>query len=179
MKIVREGQASMSKFLNSISAFIARHVADVPQDSAAADPALPQRGDGAPDGQLPLMPFPPRQDASALPKLRPSRALTLQRASTSVALPSRTVLATRTHPARAHESLEPTLTLTETERARLQVMQVQIRLHSLALYDGPIDGMMNPETVTGVRHFQTLKGQRPTGTLAVGTLSALGVRAIG
>ena len=57
-------------------------------------------------------------------------------------------------------------------------MQVQIRLQSIALYEGPIDGTMNPETVTGVRHFQTLKGLRPTGTLAVGTLHALGVRLI-
>ena len=40
-------------------------------------------------------------------------------------------------------------------------------------------GTLNPETMTGVRHFQTLKGMRPTGTLAAGTLSALGVPPVG
>jgi peptidoglycan hydrolase-like protein with peptidoglycan-binding domain len=65
--------------------------------------------------------------------------------------------------------------LTGTERVRLQIMQVQRRLTSLSLYEGPIDGKLNPETVTGVRQFQTLKGMRDTGTLAAGTLNALGV----
>jgi peptidoglycan hydrolase-like protein with peptidoglycan-binding domain len=58
-------------------------------------------------------------------------------------------------------------------------MQVQIRLTRLSLYEGPIDGTLNPETVIGVRHFQTLKRMRPTGTLAAGTLSALGVPHVG
>jgi hypothetical protein len=34
---------------------------------------------------------------------------------------------------------------------------------------------MSAATVRAVRYFQTLKGIRPTGTLAVGTLAALGV----
>ena len=68
--------------------------------------------------------------------------------------------------------------LTETERIRLQVMQAQIQLSALRLYEGPIDGHMSTATATAVRYFQTLKGLRPTGVLAVGTLAALGVPTI-
>jgi peptidoglycan hydrolase-like protein with peptidoglycan-binding domain len=68
--------------------------------------------------------------------------------------------------------------LTETEKQRLQIMQVQLKLSALGLYDGPVDGMMNPELVNGVRHFQTLKGMRDSGLLTTGTLTALGIRAI-
>lgn len=77
-----------------------------------------------------------------------------------------------------HDTHQGRPILTKTERVRLQVMQIQLRLASLALYDGPIDGVMSPETATGVRHFQTLKGLHDTGTLAPGTLSALGVQPI-
>ena len=65
--------------------------------------------------------------------------------------------------------------LTETEKLRLQVMQVQIKLSGLGLYEGTIDGMMNPGLVEGVRHFQTLKGMRDSGLLTTGTLAALGI----
>jgi len=130
------------------------------------------------DAQLPLVPFATRHETFAAPKSRHSRTMNLQRASTSVTVPSRAVVTTRNHPTRLHDTSPPTLTLTETERVRLQIMQVQIRLQSIALYEGPIDGVLNPETATGLRHFQTLKGLRPTGTLAAGTLSALGVRQI-
>jgi hypothetical protein len=68
--------------------------------------------------------------------------------------------------------------LTETEKLRLQVMQVQLKLTSLSLYDGPIDGMMNPELIDGLRHFQTLKNMRESGMLTAGTLAALGVHPI-
>jgi peptidoglycan hydrolase-like protein with peptidoglycan-binding domain len=57
-------------------------------------------------------------------------------------------------------------------------MQVQLKLTGLGLYEGPIDGMMNPELVAGVRHFQTLKGMRESGMLTTGTLTALGIHAI-
>ena len=66
--------------------------------------------------------------------------------------------------------------LTETEKLRLQIMQVQLKLTGLGLYDGTIDGMMNPDLVDSVRHFQTLKGMRDSGMLTTGTLTALGVR---
>jgi len=68
--------------------------------------------------------------------------------------------------------------LTETEKLRLQIMQVQLKLTGLGLYDGTIDGMMNPELADSVRHFQTLKGMRDSGMLTTGTLTALGVRSI-
>ena len=71
-----------------------------------------------------------------------------------------------------------TVVLTETEKLRLQIMQVQIKLTALGLYDGTIDGMANPELVDGVRHFQTLKGMRDSGMRTTGTLTALGIRAI-
>jgi len=113
------------------------------------------------------------------PKMRQSRALNLMRASTSVAMTSNAMPTIPTSAVRPHDSRLGRLILTEKERVRLQVMQVQLRLTSLSLYEGPIDGVLSPETVTGVRHFQTLKGMRDTGTLAAGTLSAMGVPPIG
>jgi peptidoglycan hydrolase-like protein with peptidoglycan-binding domain len=68
--------------------------------------------------------------------------------------------------------------LTETEKLRLQIMQVQIKLSALGLYEGAIDGMMNPELIESVRHFQTLKGMRDSGMLTTGTLTALGIPGI-
>lgn len=128
-----------------------------------------------PGGQLPLMPYPLRRETPAPQKSRQSRALNaIVRASTSaVVVPPPPVPMART--ARSRVTHRSGVMLTETERIRLQVMQVQIRLTGLDLYDGPIDGIFNPETATGVRHFQTLKGMRETGTLTAGTLSALGV----
>ena len=68
--------------------------------------------------------------------------------------------------------------LTETEKLRLQIMQVQLKLTGLGLYEGAIDGMMDPDLVDSVRHFQTLKGMRDSGMLTTGTLTALGIRSI-
>jgi His-Xaa-Ser repeat protein HxsA len=129
----------------------------------------------SPSGQLPLMAFPLRRETPAPQKSRQSRALNaIVRASTSavVVVPPPVTIARTARSRVPHRS---GVALTETERIRLQVMQVQIRLTGLDLYDGPIDGILNPETATGVRHFQTLKGMRDTGTLTAGTLSALGV----
>jgi hypothetical protein len=124
----------------------------------------------SPDGLLPLVAYPVLREEVPSQKVRQSRALNLRRSSTSVSVAG--TLTSASHPR------EPRLAgpiLTGAERVRLQVMQVQLRLTSLSLYEGPIDGMLSPETVTGVRYFQTLKGMRDTGTLAAGTLSALGV----
>lgn len=68
--------------------------------------------------------------------------------------------------------------LTETEKLRLQIMQVELRLTSLGLYDGTIDGRMNPDLADAVRLFQTLKGMRDSGLLTTGTLTALGIRPV-
>jgi hypothetical protein len=106
-----------------------------------------------------------------------SRALNaVVRATTQVALsthvepsPSPKVMRVR-HPS--------TVVLTETEKLRLQIMQVELKLTGLGLYEGAIDGLMNPELVDAVRHFQTLKGMRDSGLLTTGTITALGIRAI-
>ena len=125
------------------------------------------------------MTYPTQREDVVPSKARRSRTLNVLRTSTSIALPTRPMPQPQTGVARQHDLQLTRVLLTETERVRLQVMQVQIRLARLSLYEGPIDGTFNPETVTGVRHFQTLKGMRPTGTLAAGTLSALGVPPVG
>lgn len=143
------------------------------------DPSHSDSAQSASDRLLPLVAYSIRHEEPPRPKARPTRALNLLRASTGVAMTSHAV--PTTHPpsaARQHESRPARLVLTETERVRLQIMQVQIRLASLSLYEGPIDGVLNPETALGVRHFQTLKGMRATGTLTAGTLNALSVPAI-
>ena len=133
----------------------------------------------ASDRPLPLMTYPNQREDTAPAKVRRARALNLLHASTSIAIPTRPMPSMQTSVARQHDLHLARVLLTETERVRLQIMQVQIRLTRLSLYEGPIDGTLNPETVTGVRHFQTLKGMRATGTLAAGTLSAMGVPPVG
>jgi hypothetical protein len=78
----------------------------------------------------------------------------------------------------ARPSQRSSVVLTETEKLRLQIMQVQLKLTGLGLYDGTIDGMMNSDLVDAVRHFQTLKGMRDSGVLTSGTLTALGIHPI-
>jgi Putative peptidoglycan binding domain len=99
---------------------------------------------------------------------RPSRALhAVVRATTSVTVAAPAVAP---HGPPAHG-----VVLTETERVRLRIMQAQIKLSSLMLYEGPIDGVLNLDTVAGLRHFQTLKGMRESGQVTTATLRALGV----
>ncbi|HET9207705.1 MAG TPA: peptidoglycan-binding protein [Burkholderiaceae bacterium] len=106
-----------------------------------------------------------------------SRALNaVVRATTQVALPSH--VEPTPAPKVVRTGHRSTVVLTETERLRLQIMQVQLKLTGLQLYDGAIDGTMNPDLVDGVRHFQTLKGMRDSGMLTTGTLAALGIRPI-
>ena len=181
----------MGNLLNSISLFIARRTNAAPQGNAAqatvvvgAGQALAPQIMSAPppmdsDRPLPLMTYPNQREDMAPSKARRARALNLLRTSTSITLPTRPMPLTQTSVARQHDLHLSRVLLTETERVRLQIMQVQIRLTRLALYEGPIDWTLNPETVTGVRHFQTLKGMRATGTLAAGTLSAMGVPPVG
>ena len=107
-----------------------------------------------------------------------SRALNaVVRATTQVALS--THVEPTPPPKVARASQRSRVVLTETEKLRLQIMQVQLKLTGLGLYEGTIDGTMNPDLVDGVRHFQTLKGMRDSGMLTTGTLTALGVRTIG
>jgi len=185
----------MSNFLlDSISMFIARRTDDAPTDrpsalpSAHRSPAASRAGAGdnaaaggdgqaqeAAHAQLPLVAYPVLREEVTPPEMRRSRTLNLLRGSTSVTVTSRLMPAAHPRATRPHEFHQAPLFLTESEKVRLQIMQVQLRLTSLSFYEGPIDGNLNPETVTGLRYFQTLKGMRSSGTLAAGTLSALGV----
>jgi Putative peptidoglycan binding domain len=121
-----------------------------------------------------LIPYTTPQQALSPPRPRRSRAVSLLRSTSATAVTSRTVPTLPSVAAR-HAVHATGPLLTETERIRLQVMQAQLQLSILRLYDGPIDGIMSPASARAVRYFQTLKGIRATGTLAAGTLAALGV----
>jgi hypothetical protein len=123
---------------------------------------------------LPLVAYATPLEETSPSRPRRSRAVSLLRSASATAVTSRTVPTLPSVVTRQPAHLAGTH-LTETERIRLQVMQAQIQLSVLRLYEGPIDGNMSPATAQGVRYFQTLKGLRATGTLAAGTLAALGV----
>jgi len=149
------------------------------KDRTGAGEQLDTSGDDCAQGpaaeSMPLVAYSGRREVQAPPKARQSRALNMTRISTSVATTSDPMPTTDADEARPRESRLSMPFLTGTEKVRLQIMQVQLRLTSLSLYEGPIDGNLSTATVTALRHFQTLKGMRDTGTLAAGTLSALGV----
>ena len=67
--------------------------------------------------------------------------------------------------------------LTQAQKLKLQVIRVQIRLTSLGLYSGNIDGVRNPATVVALKQFQSVKGLPETGMMTTPTLNALGVPA--
>jgi hypothetical protein len=171
-------QASSLVPTDESSAQPASHGASA-KDRSGAGEQLDPSGDDCAQGpaaeSMPLVAYSGRRDVQAPPKARQSRALNMTRVSTSVATTSDTMPMTDADEARPRESRLSMPFLTGTEKVRLQIMQVQLRLTSLSLYEGPIDGNMSTATVTALRHFQTLKGMRDTGTLAAGTLSALGV----
>jgi hypothetical protein len=163
----------MSHFLKSLSSLV-NH--DTPPSAPGEHDAAEARSDSGPSTlTTPLLPI----NAAARKAARGSTSRALNavvRATTQVALP------TQIEPTPAPKVTRPvqrsTVVLTETERLRLQIMQVQIKLTGLGLYEGAIDGLMNRELVDGVRHFQTLKGMRNSGMLTTGTLTALGIRAV-
>lgn len=175
----------MGKFLKGMSLFGPLDGGDaaLAGNGQAMDglPATPRpdttSATGARHEVVPRMNLATVEHAAPARKPRPSRALELPRAAAHVTITPHPmpVQARTTH---AHGPHARAVVLTETERLRLQLMQVQIRLSSLELYDGPIDGIMSPDTVTGVRYFQTLKGLRDSGLLTAGTLGALGVAPI-
>jgi hypothetical protein len=148
---------------------------DRPGAGARSDPAGDDCAQGPAVEPMPLVAYAARREEQAPPKARQSRALNMTRVSTSVAMTSDPMPTTDADDARPREPRLSTPFLTGTEKVRLQIMQVQLRLTSLSLYEGPIDGNLSTATVTALRYFQTLKGMRDTGTLAAGTLSALGV----
>lgn len=79
-------------------------------------------------------------------------------------------------PPTTSEGFKPALSL--EEKRRLQIMRVQIALTSLGIYDGRIDGVLNPDTKSALAMFQTLKGLPETGMMTTPTLNALGVPAV-
>lgn len=73
-------------------------------------------------------------------------------------------------------STQPSLTM--DEKRRLQVLRVQMRLNSLQLYDGPIDGTFNDTTKGALKLFQKVKGIPATGLMSTSTLNALNIPAV-
>jgi murein L,D-transpeptidase YcbB/YkuD len=108
------------------------------------------------------------------PARAPSRALQ-QAAGRAVSRMAVQPTPPEPEPAVAGAAFTQGVVLTQTERVRLRIMQAQLRLSGLMLYEGPIDGMLNLETVAALRHFQTLKGLRESGQVTAATLRALGV----
>jgi len=169
----------MGNFIRSISTFIGGR-SDTESSHVSEATPLPAAGgsgdDHAPPQQaLPLVPYTAAPESTQQSTTRRSRAVSLLRRTsplnaTTHSTPTVQPLSTagpRPHPTGPM--------LTQTERIRLQVMQAQIQLTSLRLYEGPIDGVMTVATATAVRYFQTLKGQRASGVLTAGTLAALGI----
>jgi His-Xaa-Ser repeat protein HxsA len=161
----------MSKLLKNLSLFTGGPVGREPAPNEAVPDDGADEVPTTPNAAVSARQVSPRGARSA------SRALNaVVRASTQVAIA--THLEPTPHPKVQRSHSQPGshgVVLTETEKVRLQVMQVQLKLTALTFYQGPIDGTMNPETVAGVRHFQTLKGMRDSGLLTVGTLNALGI----
>lgn len=56
------------------------------------------------------------------------------------------------------------------DEAEQPTAAVQALLRQERLYSGPVDGLMGPETVAGIRRYQILHGLRATGRLDIGTL---------
>jgi Putative peptidoglycan binding domain len=149
---------------------------DLARDGVLAPPQVSHADDvgDALARELPLVAYATPHEEISAPRPRRSRAVSLLRSASATAVTSRTV-PTLPSVATRHAAHTAGPLLTETERIRLQVMQTQLQLSVLRLYDGPIDGIMSPALARAVRYFQTLKGIRATGTLAAGTLAALGV----
>jgi hypothetical protein len=125
-----------------------------------------------------LVPLP-----SSAPQKAPRRSASSRALNAMVRATTQVTVSTHVEPTPAPKvtrmgQRRSTVQLTETERLRLQIMQVQLKLTGIGLYDGAIDGLMNPDLVAGVRHFQTLKGMRDSGVLTTGTLTALGVHTL-
>lgn len=55
------------------------------------------------------------------------------------------------------------------------VMELQVRLHELGFYAGPLDGRFGPGTLRAVRRFQESRGLAPSGVVRWDTFRALGL----
>ena len=68
--------------------------------------------------------------------------------------------------------------LSKPEKLKLQIMRVQIKLKSLGLFEGQVDGVLSEETKTGLMYFQQLKDLPITGLMTTATLNAMGIPAV-
>jgi len=68
--------------------------------------------------------------------------------------------------------------MSRSEKLHLQVYRVQIKLHTLGLYQGQITGKMNEETKGALRMFQSVKGLPENGLMNNETMNALGIPAV-
>lgn len=163
----------MGKFFQRISSFLDSHGAITPQTDAGFSAAKPDPEPASPAQQpLPLEGSDGGLHDDISAARPPSRALSaVVRASTSVVVARHPMPMAPAYPQQAH--LPGGVDLTETEQVRLRIMQAQIKLSQLGLYEGPVNGMMNLDTTAGVRHFQTLKGLRDSGQLTAATMRAL------
>jgi Putative peptidoglycan binding domain len=185
--MISYGTQAMGNLFHSISAFISGRADQAPVQTTPVEPDTASHGDevepktcnarehpAAPAREMPLVAYAAPREELPAPRASRSRAVSLLRSAASSPMTSRTVPALHNvAPRTVAHAASPQLT--QTERIRLQVMQAQLQLSALHLYEGPIDGHMSPAMAAAVRYFQTLKGFRATGALAAGTLAALGV----
>lgn len=68
--------------------------------------------------------------------------------------------------------------MTLSEKLRLQIIRVQIRLNSLGLYNGEINGVLDGETRSALKLFQRVKSLPQNGQMTTPTLNALGIPAV-
>lgn len=78
----------------------------------------------------------------------------------------------------SHSDDHSTPALNRGEKLRLQVLRVHIALKRYGLYEGPMDGVFNEDTRTGLSHFHTVKNIPATGMMTTATLNTLGVPAV-
>jgi His-Xaa-Ser repeat protein HxsA len=79
-------------------------------------------------------------------------------------------------PSPAPSAPKPQLSM--DEKRRLQIMQVQIALTGLGLYQGGIDGILGEGTKEALKRFQAIKGLPQSGLMTTDTLNGLGVPAV-
>jgi His-Xaa-Ser repeat protein HxsA len=68
--------------------------------------------------------------------------------------------------------------MSRSEKLKLQIMFVQIKLLTLQLYNGAVDGVLNAKTRSALKLFQKVKDLPETGTMTTPTLNALGVPSV-
>jgi His-Xaa-Ser repeat protein HxsA len=68
--------------------------------------------------------------------------------------------------------------LSTAEKLQIQVMRVQIALTTIGLYSGSVNGVLDDETKTALKRFQTVKGLPADGLMNTPTLNSLSVPAV-